>query len=417
MTRADVLIVGGGHAGAQTAIALSNAKFAGSIAILTDETELPYERPPLSKDYLAGVKPFERLLLRAPTFWKDHGIEIHGGRRVSSVDPAAKRVSTDAGESFEYGTLVWATGGLPRRLTCSGTELTGVHYVRNRADVDRMIAELPAVRDVVVIGGGYIGLEAASVLSKLGKRVTLLEMLPRILARVAGEEISRFFEAEHRAHGVIVRTGTAVGCIEGSAGRVTGVSLADGELLPAEMVIVGIGILPAVEPLRNAGATGSNGVDVDSYCRTSLPDIYAVGDCAAHLNAFAGGARVRLESVQNANEQAHTVAKAICGQPAPYHSLPWFWSDQYDLKLQTVGLSIGHDSAVLRGDPSTRSFSVAYLSGDVVRALDCINHPRDYVQGRKLIVEKVSVDRTRLADPTVALKDLVPATTSAAAPG
>jgi 3-phenylpropionate/trans-cinnamate dioxygenase ferredoxin reductase subunit len=412
MTRSDVLIVGSGHAGAQTAIALSNAKYAGSVTIVTDEPELPYERPPLSKDYLAGSKTFDRLLLRAPTFWQERGISIVGQQRVVSVDPAAKHVVTQEGARFEYGTLVWATGGRPRQLTCSGADFVGIHYVRNRADVDKMTAEMPGVRDVVVVGGGYIGLEAASVLVKLGKRVTLLEMLPRILARVAGPEISSFFEAEHRSHGVVLRTGVAVDCIEGANGRVTGVKLANGEHLPAEMVIVGIGIVPSVEPLLNAGAAGRNGVDVDSFCRTTLNDIYAVGDCAAHVNAFAGGARVRLESVQNANEQGATAAKAIAGQPAPYNALPWFWSDQYDLKLQTVGLSMGYDATVVRGDPAGRSFSVAYLAGKRVLALDCINCPRDYVQGRKLIVEKTPIDPQALASAAIALKDLVPSTPS-----
>ena len=412
MTRTDVLIVGGGHAGAQTAIALSNAKFAGSIAIVTDEAELPYERPPLSKDYLSGAKPFERMLLRAPAFWQERGISIVGQQRVVSVDPASKQVATRDGTRMEYGTLVWASGGRPRLLTCSGSDLTGIHSVRNRADVDRMIAEMPSVREVVVVGGGYIGLEAASVLVKLGKRVTLLEMLPRILARVAGPEISSFFETEHRSHGVVVRTSVAVETIEGANGHVTGVRLANGEHLPADMVIVGIGIVPSVEPLLEAGAAGRNGVDVDSFCHTTLNDVYAVGDCAAHVNAFAGGARVRLESVQNANEQGATAAKAIAGHPAPYNALPWFWSDQYDLKLQTVGLSMGYDSTVVRGDPASRSFSVAYLSGNRVLALDCISNPRDYVQGRKLIVEKIQVDPQTLANPAVALKDLAPATPS-----
>jgi 3-phenylpropionate/trans-cinnamate dioxygenase ferredoxin reductase subunit len=271
---------------------------------------------------------------------------------------------------------------------------------------------MPSVREVVVVGGGYIGLEAASVLVKLGKRVTLLEMLPRILARVAGPEISSFFETEHRSHGVVVRTNVAVETIEGANGHVTGVRLANGEHLPADMVIVGIGIVPAVEPLLEAGAAGRNGVDVDSFCHTTLNDIYAVGDCAAHVNAFAGGARVRLESVQNANEQGATAAKAIAGHAAPYNALPWFWSDQYDLKLQTVGLSMGYDATVVRGDPASRSFSVAYLSGNRVLALDCISNPRDYVQGRKLIVERTPVDPQALANPAVALKDLAPATPS-----
>jgi 3-phenylpropionate/trans-cinnamate dioxygenase ferredoxin reductase subunit len=311
-----------------------------------------------------------------------------------------------ANGGFEYGALVWASGGRPRLLSCEGADLSGVHTVRTRADVDRMIAEIPEVRNVVVIGGGYIGLEAASVLRKLGKKVTILEALPRVLARVAGEEISRFYEAEHRAHGVDLRTGVTVQSIEGTHGKVTGVRLASGESLQADMVIVGIGIIPAVDPLTQAGAVCGNGVHVDEFCRTTLPDIYAVGDCAAHVNGFAGGARIRLESVQNANEQGATCAKSLCGRAAPYNSVPWFWSDQYDLKLQTIGLSTGYDATVTRGDPATRSFSVAYLKGDHVVALDCVNHARDYVQGRKLIADRRTVDKAKLADGNVELKSL-----------
>jgi 3-phenylpropionate/trans-cinnamate dioxygenase ferredoxin reductase component len=258
----------------------------------------------------------------------------------------------------------------------------------------------------VVVGGGFIGLEAAAVLTKLGCKVTLLEALDRVLARVAGEELSRFFEAEHRAHGVDLRTGTAVEEILGDGTRVTGVRLAGGEVLPAAMVVVGIGIAPAVEPLIKAGAVGSNGVDVDEYCRTSLTDIYAIGDCAANANRFAGGAVVRLESVQNANDMAITAARAICGDPQPYRALPWFWSNQYDLKLQTVGLSMGHDATVLRGDPDSRCVSVIYLKNGRVIALDCVNAMKDYVQGRKLVEEELVINPTELADTSRTLKDI-----------
>jgi len=402
----DILIVGAGHAGAQAAIALRQAKFEGTIAIVGDEPEIPYERPPLSKDYLAGDKPFERILIRPGAFWPERAVEMLTGRRVVAVDPAAHTATTVDGATIGYGRLIWATGGSPRSLICSGHNLVGVHAVRNRADVDRLIGELATTSRVVVIGGGYIGLEAAAVLTKLGKHVTVLEAMDRVLARVAGEPLSRFYEAEHRAHGVEVRLGVTVDCIEEADGRATGVHLADGEILRCEMVIVGIGIIPAVEPLLAAGAVGGNGVRVDSQCRTSLPDIFAIGDCALHANAFAGGAEIRLESVQNANDMANALAKTLTGNPTDYHAVPWFWSNQYDLRLQTVGLSTGHDAAVLRGDPATRSFSLIYLKQGRVIALDCVNMVRDYVQGRSLVVEGKSPDPAKLADTNVALKEL-----------
>lgn len=402
----DVLIVGGGHGGAQAAVALRQRKFAGTIAIVGDEPELPYERPPLSKDYLSREKEFERILIRPAAFWADKEVAMLLGRRVVSVDAAAHRVTTDDGATIGYGNLIWATGGSPRRLTCDGHDLTGVHAVRTRADVDRLMGELEATRRVVVIGGGYIGLEAAAVLAKLGKQVTVLEALPRVLARVAGEPLSRFYEAEHRAHGVEVRLGAMVAGLEERDGAVSGVRLADGEILPCEMVIVGIGIVPAVEPLIAAGAEGGNGVDVDAHCRTSLADIYAIGDCAAHESGFAGGARIRLESVQNANDQAMTVAKSITGEPHAYDAVPWFWSNQYDLRLQTVGLSTGHDEVVVRGDIAARSFSVIYLKAGRVIALDCVNATKDYVQGRALVVGGAAIAPERLADASVPLKEI-----------
>lgn len=409
MAHYDVLIVGGGHAGAQAAIALRQYKFAGSIGLVGDEPDLPYERPPLSKDYLAGEKPLERLLIRPPAFWQDRQVTMILGRRVVAVDPVAHGVTTDDGTMLHYGQLVWAAGGAARRIACSGHDLVGVHTVRTRADADRMMAEMTDVRRAVVIGGGYIGLEAAAVLAKFGKHVTVLEALDRVLARVAGEPLSRFFEAEHRAHGVDVRLGAQVTAIEGRDGHVSGVRLADGTILPAEMVIVGIGIVPAVDPLLAAGAAGGNGVTVDARCRTSLPDVFAVGDCALHANRFADFAPIRLESVQNANDQATVVARCITGSPQDYDAIPWFWSNQYDLRLQTVGLSTGFDAAVVRGDPDARSFSLVYLKAGRVIALDCVNNTKDYVQGRALVLGALQPDPVRLADPAIPLKQVMDA--------
>jgi 3-phenylpropionate/trans-cinnamate dioxygenase ferredoxin reductase subunit len=405
MSRYDVLIVGAGHAGAQAAIALRQNKFAGSIGLLGDEPELPYERPPLSKEYLAGDKSFERLLIRNAAFWEEREVTMLAGRSVVRIDPVGHSVTTAEGETIGYGSLIWAAGGKPRRLACAGGDLVGVHTVRTRADVDRMIAELPDVRRVAVIGGGYIGLEAAAVLAKLGRQVTVLEAQDRVLARVAGEPLSRFFEDEHRAHGVELRLGVSVDAILGED-RVTGVQLAGGETVPAEMAIVGIGIEPAVAPLLDAGANGGNGVAIDDQCRTSLPDVFAVGDCALHANRFAGDRLIRLESVQNANDQATVAVKTILGIDAIYDAVPWFWSNQYDLKLQTVGISAGYDSTVMRGDPATRSFSLIYLRASRVIALDCVNATKDYVQGRKLVIEGAVIDPARLADSATPLKDL-----------
>jgi len=403
----DVLIVGTGHGGAQTAIALRQFKFSGSVGLLSEELDLPYERPPLSKEYLSGEKSFERLLFRKPEFWREKKVTLLLGRSVRAVDPKAHRVILGDGTQLAYERLVWATGGAPRRLSCAGSDLAGLHTIRTHADVDRLLAELPAVQQVLVVGGGYIGLEAAAVLRKLGKRVVLLEALDRVLARVAGAPLSRFYEAEHREHGVDIRLSVNVECIEGSRGKVTGVRLASGEVIPGGMVVVGIGIVPAVEPLIQAGAKADNGVNVDDFCRTSLPDIYAIGDCASQVNSFAGGARVRLESVQNATDQATCVARVLAGDPQPYRAIPWFWSNQYDLRLQTVGLSIAFDDVVVRGDPATRGFSLIYLRNRQIIALDCVNAPRDYMQGRKLVETAARPAQDLLVDLTRPLKDLV----------
>jgi 3-phenylpropionate/trans-cinnamate dioxygenase ferredoxin reductase subunit len=408
----DVVIVGGGHGGAQAAIALRGAGFEGSVAVIGRENELPYERPPLSKEYLAQERAFERLYIRPPSYWEDKQVTFLLGHTVTEVDAGAHVVACGDGSHIGYGKLIWAAGGDPRALPLPGGNLPGVHAVRDREDVDAIMSELPAAERVVVIGGGYIGLEAAAVLVKLGKQVTLLEALPRILARVAGEELSSIYEADHRAHGVDLRVGQQIEMLEGGD-RVTGVRMAGGEVLPADMVIVGIGITPCIEPLIRAGADIGNGVLVDHQCRTSLPDVYAIGDCAAHVNPFAEGATIRLESVQNANDMAAVAARTICGDDVSYSATPWFWSNQYDLKLQTVGLSSGYDRAVLRGDPATRKFSVVYLRNGKVIALDCVNNARDYSHGRRLVELGVVVDAAEIGDAGRQLKEWLTASAPA----
>ncbi len=381
--------------------------FQGSIALITDEAEQPYERPPLSKEYLAGEKSFDRLLFHPPAFWAERDIKLMTGALVTNVDALAHELWLMDGRTLNYGTLIWAAGGRPRRLACEGASAEGVHTIRNRADVDAVRCRLNKVSNVVVIGGGYIGLEVAAVLTTLGKKVTLLEALDRVLSRVAGEPLSRFFEAEHRRQGVDLRTNVQVASIETAGGRVVGVHTIDGSRIACEMVIVGTGIEPSVEALLAAGARGSNGIDVDEYCRTSLADVFAAGDCAAHENAFAGGRRVRLESVQNASDQAAAAVSAIMGDPQPYHATPWFWSNQYDLRLQTVGLSTDYESVIVRGDPASRSFSVIYVRSGNVVALDCVNATGDYVQGRKLVEAKVAADQAAIERTEIPLKSLM----------
>jgi len=406
MTSYDVLIVGAGHGGAQAAILLRQAGFEGSIAMIGDENEPPYERPPLSKEYMAGDKPFDRILIRPAQFWADRNVDMLLGKRVTRVDPAAKTVSVSDDETIGYGKLIWAAGGSPRLLTCPGADADGIFSIRRRDDVDAIMARLPDVQHVAVIGGGYIGLEAAAVLTKLGKEVTLLEALPRVLARVAGEELSRFYEAEHRAHGVDLRTGAMVESIESKDGKASAVILSDKTRIAADLIIVGIGIVPETAPLITAGASGGNGVDVDDYCRTSLPDVYAIGDCAAHANTYARGAQIRLESVQNANDQARVAVMHIMGDPKEYDAVPWFWSNQYDLKLQTVGLSTGHDQTIVRGDPASRSFSVLYLLGGKLIAIDAVNAVKDYVQAKAHILSGAVLDQAQLADASKPLKEV-----------
>ena len=409
MSFADVVIVGGGHGGAQAALALRQRGFEGRVVIVTREAYPPYERPPLSKDFLAGERAFEKMLIRPETFWAERNIEIRKRTPVVAIDAMARSVEFGDGEKLEYHSLIWAAGGDPRRLPCDGADLDGVHSIRTRADVDRIRAQIDGgVRRVAVIGGGYIGLEAAAVFRSMGLPVTVIEREGRVLSRVAGAELSEFYEAEHRRQGVDLILGQTVEALLGDEnGRVRAVALGDAGEVEADLVIAGIGIVPAVGPLLAAGAAGANGVDVDEFCRTSIDDTYAIGDCAAHANAYADNKVIRLESVQNATDMANTVARHLTGDKEPYNTIPWFWSNQYDLRLQTVGCSSEDDDTVIRGDPDSRSFSVVYLRDGRVAALDCVNATRDYAQGRRLIEARSEPDVDALADPDIALKTLL----------
>jgi 3-phenylpropionate/trans-cinnamate dioxygenase ferredoxin reductase subunit len=398
MENFDCIIVGSGHGGAQAAHALRQNGFSGSIALIGAEAGLPYDRPSLSKDYLAGDKAFDRLLLRPATYWEQQGITLLPGRRVTGVSAAQRQLTCADGESFGYGTLIWAAGGRPRRLTCAGHDHRAIHYLRDKEDCDRLLAALPACRHVAIIGGGFIGLEAAAVLRGMGRQVTLIEAQDRVLARVAAPEVSRFFEAEHRARGVEILLGTGLEAIRGAGAAV--LQLTIGREVTADLVIVGIGILPETEVLQQAGAECTQGVLVDRFCQSTLPGIYCIGDCAV----LRDGPGVRIESVQNANDQAVTAARAICGQARPHDATPWFWSNQYDLKLQTMGLNLGHDATLLRGDPASRSFSLLYLRRGAVIAADCINATRDYVQSRQLIEAGSVVPASVLANTAIPLK-------------
>lgn len=398
MTSFDCIIVGSGHGGAQAAHALRQYGFVGSIALIGSEPDLPYDRPSLSKDYLAGEKTFDRLQLRPGAYWDQQRITLLPGRRVTGVSAAQRQLTCGDGRNFGFEALIWAAGGTPRPLSCTGHDHPAVHYLRDKADCDRLLAALPACRHVAIIGGGFIGLEAAAVLRGMEKHVTVIEAQDRVLARVSGVEVSRFYEAEHRARGVEILLGVGLDSIRGD--DAAELHLSDGRALSADLVIVGIGLVPATEVLQQAGAETRQGILVDQRCQSSLPGIYCIGDCAV----LRDGPGIRIESVQNANDQAGIAARAICGQAVPNAATPWFWSNQYDLKLQTMGLNLGHDATVLRGDPGKRSFSLLYLRQGSVIAADCINATRDYVQSRQLIEAGRLIPQAILADTSIPLK-------------
>ncbi|TNE77896.1 MAG: pyridine nucleotide-disulfide oxidoreductase [Gammaproteobacteria bacterium] len=400
-----VIIVGGSHAAAQLAPSLRKEGWEGEIVVIGDEGGVPYQRPPLSKEYLSGNCAEESLAIRPGTAYEQHGIELRSGR-VDAIDRTAKRVLLADGESIEYQKLALCTGARVRRLSVPGADLAGVHYLRTLADVNAIRAQLTPGSRVVIVGGGYIGLESAAALRKQGLSVTVLEVLPRVLERVTAPQVSAFYQRVHAEEGVEILTGWSVAAIEGDS-AVTAVVSDDGRRLPADLVIVGIGVVPNVELAEACGLKVDNGIWVDEYAATADPDIFAAGDCTNHPNRLLGR-RIRLESVPNAMEQAKSAAAGICGRPHCYDGYPWFWSDQYDLKLQIAGLSQGYDRVVLRGNPAVgRSFVAWYLCGDRLVAADCINRPREFMVAKQLLARGVGVDGGALSDDSFNLKDLL----------
>ena len=399
----SVVIAGGGQAGAQTALSLRQHGFTGAITIIGEEPVLPYERPPLSKDFLKGVVERERLFMRPAHVYADQGITIRLGETVTAIDRPARTLRLASGETVPYGKLVLATGGRVRKLAMPGGDLGGVHYLRTIADVEIYRDRLTPGRRVVMIGGGYIGLEAAAAAAGRGCNVTVIEALDRVLARVAAPEVSRFYEQIHRAHGVDIQTGLAV---TGFTGHQQVEQVKCGDLaFDADLVIVGIGIVPNSELAENAGLAVNDGITVDDSTRTEDPDIFAIGDCSNHPSALYGG-RQRIESVPNALGQGKACASAILGKPEPFTEVPWFWSDQYDLKLQMNGVPLAGDNLIIRGSMADKRFSACYLRDGVLVACQAVNLAKDFIQSKKLIAARMRPDPARLADAAIALKDI-----------
>lgn len=399
-----VVIAGAGHAAGQVIASLKQHKFDGQIVLVGDEPNLPYQRPPLSKKYLSGEIEADRLHVKPESFYDDPAIELQLDTRISAIDRDAKSLNIEDGDDIRYDKLVIATGSRVRRLPVEGADLKSVHYLRSIADVDAIREDMDTGKKAVIVGAGYIGLEVAAVARKAGLSVIVIEMADRVMSRVVSPEISDFYQIEHTNQGVKFRLSTGVSSIDGKR-RVRSVTTSEGEEIPADLVIIGVGIRPNTELATAAGLDVDNGIVVDEGCRTSDPDIFAVGDCTAHPNAIYGR-RLRLESVHNAVEQAKTAAANICGKDVTYNQVPWFWSDQYDLKLQIAGLSEGYDDVVIRGNPAERSFSCLYLRDRRLIAVDAINAPRDFVQSKQLIADRLEVELEKLADTAVPLKDL-----------
>jgi 3-phenylpropionate/trans-cinnamate dioxygenase ferredoxin reductase subunit len=399
-----VLIAGAGHGAGQVVATLKQHKYEGRIVLVGDEPYLPYQRPPLSKKFLSGEMPPERLYFKPASFYDDPQIEVYLDTHIREVDREAGCVRTDEGEQLGFDTLVMATGSRARRLPVAGSDLDGIHYLRNIGDVDGIHADTRTAKRIVIVGAGYIGLEVAAVARQLGLEVTVIEMADRVLSRVVSEQVSTFYQDEHRSRGVELLLSTGLRAFRGN-GRVSGVETDDGTVLPADLVVVGVGILPNTELAQACSLEVDDGIIVDDMCRTSDPDIYAIGDCTSQPNGIYGRT-LRLESVHNALEQAKTAASNICGIETHYCQVPWFWSDQYDLKLQIAGLSQDYDAVVVRGRPEDRSFACLYLRQGRLIAVDAINAPRDFVQSKPLIENHAVIAPEKLADTSVMLKDL-----------
>ena len=403
----SIVVIGAGQAGLQTIMSLRQTGYEGDITLVGDEAFLPYQRPPLSKAYLSGNMERERLFLKPDEFFTENNVALKLNTSVESLDAAAKSVTLSNGETLSFEYAVIATGSRPRLLNVPGRELANIFDLRGMADIDAMQPHFVEDKKLVVVGGGYIGLEAAAVAAGMGLSVHVLEAAPRLLARVAEPEISDFYTRIHQAHGVTLVTESQMTGFVGD-GAVSGVEMADGSIIDADIVITGIGILPNVEIAETAGLAVENGIVVNEVGQTSDAHIFAAGDCTSHPNDLLGRT-MRLESVPNAIEQGKAVASAICGAPRPYHQVPWFWSDQYDVKLQIAGVPTQVDSKVLRGDDSSNSFAWFYFTGDKLTGVTAINRPAEFMAGRMLIEKslkgELTADPTKLADEDMKPKE------------
>ncbi len=398
-----IVIVGAGQAGAQAVASLRSEGFAGSLTMIGDEPFPPYQRPPLSKAYLSGEMVRERLFLRPDSFYAESECELRLSSVVVAIDRARKVVRLRDGIEIPYDRLLLTTGARVRELRVPGSELAGIRYLRGIEDVDLLRPHVSSGNRLAVVGGGYIGLEVAAVAAKHGLDVTVIEASGRVMERAVSPFVSSFYESEHRNHGVKLMLNTGAVGFRGTS-RVEAVMTSKGEV-QADFALVGIGVVPNSEIAQAAGLACDNGIVVDEFARTSDPDIFAAGDCTNHPG-FAG-ARVRLESVQNAIDQAKHAAMAMMGKPKTYREVPWFWSDQYDLKLQIAGLLNPGDGVVLRGDPAARKFAVFHVRDGALASVEAINAPQDYLVGRKLIAEGRKIDISRLADMSVAIKNMI----------
>lgn len=401
-----IVVVGAGHASAQLVDSIRQEGFDGEIVLIGEEPFKPYQRPPLSKKYLLGEMTEDRLLVRPEAFYAKHGVQLRLGCHVESIDRSARSVTLADGETIGYSKLALTTGTRPRLIPVPGADGRGIHYLRGIADVAAVREELAEVSDVAIVGAGFIGLETAAVLKQMGKRVTVLEMQDRVMPRVVAPLVSEFYRAVHESRGVAIRTQVTVSGFEAQGSRLSGVRLGDGALVPAQLAIVGIGVIPNIELAQAAGLACENGITVDEFALTSDPDIVAAGDVANHPNPLLDR-RVRLESVHNALEQAKTAAASLCGKRKAYAQHPWFWSDQYELKLQMVGLSQGFDQVVVRGNMDDQAFSVFYFGGARLLAVDSVNKPADHMHARRLLAQQVRITPEQAADSRCDLKTLI----------
>lgn len=399
-----LIVVGASHAASEVVPQLRRQGWTGAITVIGDEPYLPYQRPPLSKDYFAGKLEAEKLTIKPQSAYDKAECELRLGERVTELDAVAQQVTLAGGDTLDYDKLILATGTRARLLPLPGADAPNMLYLRTRDDVEKIRQKVSTGARLLIIGGGYIGLEIAASAIKQGLTVTLVEAQERLLARVTSPEIAEFYRRVHTDAGVSLRLSSGVNAFTHHADHSVA-TLNDGEEVPFDVAIIGIGVLPNVELAEQAGLACKNGIEVNEYTQTSDPNIYAIGDCSNHPSHLYNR-RLRLESVPNAIEQARTAAAAICGKPQPYTATPWFWSDQYDIKLQTVGMLEGYDEVVVRGDPTMKKFTVYYLQNGRLLALDAINSPIEFMLGRKWVGAQAEPDPNALADPNVDLKTL-----------